>query len=110
MLKLPTLLKKTEEEETQIRYEVNQLLQESEKEHGALAQRLVNIDDLYHLLTELERDLIDLRKHGDRTPPERRNSFAEHEATPKDRIESVITKLGNHKGHLSSSYESARPT
>ena len=53
-LRLLTQLKKTEEEETQIRDEVNHMILESEKEHGALAQRLVTIKDLYQLLAELE--------------------------------------------------------
>ena len=111
MLKLPTQFKKkTIEEEAQIRNEVNQMMQESENEHGALAQRLVNIDDLYQLLAELEQDLMDLRRHRDRKPPERRTRFAESDATPKDRIESVITKLGNCRDHLSSTYKTARPT
>ena len=85
------------------------MLQESEKEHGAFAQRLVNIDDLYHLLAELERDLVDLRKQGSRTPPERRTRFAESEANSKERIEAVITELGNHRDHLSSTYKTAHP-
>ena len=34
-----------EKEETKIREEVHQMLQESEKEHGALSQRLVNIEN-----------------------------------------------------------------
>ena len=86
------------------------MLQESEKEHGALAQRLVNIDYLYHLLAELEQDLMDLRRQGNRTPPERRTRFAESEANPKERIEAVITELGNCRDHLSSIYKTARPT
>ena len=91
--KIANTIEKIEEEESQIRDDVNQMILESEKEHGALAQRLVNIDDLYNLLAELERDLMDLRRHGNITPHERRTWFAEPEATPKDRIESVIAEL-----------------
>ena len=93
-------MKKTEEEEAQIKNEDNQMMQESENEHGALAQRLVNIKDLYHPLTELEQDLMDLIRQGDRMPPKRRTRFAEAEANPRDRIEAVITLLGNHRDHL----------
>ena len=110
LTKIANTIEKTEEEETQIRNEVNEMLHESEKEHGALAQRLVNIDDLYHLLTELEQDLMDLRRQGDWTSPERRTRFAESEANPKERIEAVITELGNHRDHLSSTYKTACPT
>ena len=53
---------------------------------------------------------MDLRRYGDIMPHERRTRFAEPEATPKDRIESVITELGNCKDHLSSTYKSACPT
>ena len=38
------------------------MLQESEKEHGVLAQRLMDIDNLYQVLAELEQDLMDLSK------------------------------------------------
>ena len=40
------------------------MLQESEKEHGALDQRLIDIDKIYEILAELERDLVDLRKRA----------------------------------------------
>ena len=73
-------------------------------------KKLVNINDLYQLLTELEQDLVDLRRQGNRTPPERRNRFAESEANPKERIEALITELGNCRSHLSSLYKTAQPT
>ena len=99
-----------EKEEANIRDEVHQMLQESKKEHGALAQRLVNIDNLYQLLAELEQDLVDLRRQGNRTPSERKARFAESEAPSKERIEAVITELRNCRDHLSATYKTARPT
>ena len=86
------------------------MLQESKKEHGALSQRLVDIDNLYQILAELEQDLMDLRKQGNRTSPERRTRFAKSEALSKERIETVITKLGNPRDNLSTTYKTAHPT
>ena len=53
---------------------------------------------------------MDLRRCGDRTPPERRTRFAESEAIPRERIEAVITELGNCRDHLSTTYKTAHPT
>ena len=86
------------------------MIHESENEHGALAQRLVNYDDLQHLIAELEGDLKDMRRHGNIRPHERRTKFAEPEATSKNRNDSLINELGNRKNHLSSTYKSACPT
>ena len=86
------------------------MLQESKKEHGALAQRLVDIDNLYQLLAELEQDLVDLRRQGNRTPSERKTRLAESETPSKERIEVVITELGNRRDHLSTTYKTAWPT
>ena len=110
LTKIANKIEKTEEEEIQIRNEVNQMLQESKKEHGALAQRIVDINDLYQLLAELERDLVSQRRQGNRTPPERRTRFAESKAHSKERIEAVTIELGNRRDHLSSTYNTARPT
>ena len=52
---------------------------------------------------------MDLRRQGNRTPPERRTRFAESEANPKESIEAVITELENCRDHLSSTYKTARP-
>ena len=71
----------------------------------ALVQRLVNIDDIYHLLADLEQDLMDLRRQGNRTPPERRTQFTESETNYKERIEAVITELEKHRNYLSSTYK-----
>ena len=86
------------------------MLQESEKEHGVLAQRLVDIDNLYQILAKLEWDVVDLRKQGNRTSSERKTRFTESEAPSKERIETVITELGNRKDHLSTTYKTAHPT
>ena len=85
------------------------MLQESKKEHGVLSQRLVDLDKLNQALAELDRDLLNLRKQGKKTAPERRTRFAEPEAPSKEMIETVITELGICKDHLSNTYKTARP-
>ena len=59
------------------------MLQESKKEHGVLSQKLVDIDNLDQTLAELDQDLLDQRKQGKRTAPERIARFAEDEAPSK---------------------------
>ena len=54
--------------------------------------------------------MMDLRSHGNRTSSERRTRFAESEAPSKERIETVITELGNCRDHLSTMYKTACPT
>ena len=105
LTKIANTIEKTEEEEAQIRDEVNHIILESEKVHGALAQRLVNIDDLYQLLAELEQDLMDMRRHGNTASHERRARITDPETISKDRVESLITELGNRRDHLSSTYK-----
>ena len=38
------------------------MLQESKKEHGALAQRIIDIDNLYQILAELECKVLLVKK------------------------------------------------
>ena len=95
LAKIANKIENIEKEETKIRNEVHQMLQKSKKEHGELAQRLVNIDNLYQLLAELERDLVDLRRQGNKTPSERKTRCAESEAPSKEQIEAVVTELQN---------------
>ena len=53
---------------------------------------------------------MDLRRQGNKAPSERKTRFAESEAPSKERIETVITELGNPKDHLSNTYKTAHPT
>ena len=53
-----------EEEETQVKEELNCIILEGDKEHGPLAERLVTLDDQYKFLTKLEQELMDIRKKG----------------------------------------------
>ena len=80
LAKITNRIEIIEKEEAKIRDEVHQMLQQSEKEHRALAKRLVDIDNLYQLLVGLARVLLDLRRKGNRTPSERKTRFAESEA------------------------------
>ena len=86
------------------------MILESEKEHGALPQRLITVEDLYQLLAELEQDLMDMRRHGNIASHERRARITDPETISKDRVDSLITELGNCRDHLSSTYKSACPT
>ena len=54
LAKITNRIEIIEKEETKISSEVHQMLQESEKDHGASAQRLVDIDNLHQVLAELE--------------------------------------------------------
>ena len=53
-----------EEEETQVKEELNRIILEGHKEHGPLAERLVTLDDQYKFLTNLEQELMNIRKKG----------------------------------------------
>ena len=86
------------------------MLEESKKEHGVLSQRLVDIDKLDQTLTELDWDLLNVRKQGRKKAPDRRARFSEPEAPSKETIETVITELKICKDHLSTTYKTARPT
>ena len=53
-----------EEEESKIRNELSNIILKGEKEHGPLAERLVTLEDQYKFLTNLEQELMDIRKKG----------------------------------------------
>ena len=53
-----------EEEESKIRNELSNIILKGEKEHGPLAERLVTLEDQYKLLTNLEQELMDIKKKG----------------------------------------------
>ena len=100
---------KAGEEETQIRDGLNHMILESEKVQGPLAQRLVTLEDLYQLLAELEQKLKDIRSKGNLVTHERRVKVADTETISRDRIESLINELENHRDHLSTKYKTTCP-
>ena len=62
--KIQDTIEKVGEEETQVREELNQFIIEAEKEHGPLADKFVTLDKKYQVLTNLDLELIDIRKRG----------------------------------------------
>ena len=64
LTKIADTIDKAEEEEKQVREDLNHIILESEKVHGPLAERLVTLEDQYQLLAKLERELMDIRKRG----------------------------------------------
>ena len=53
-----------EKEESEIKKELNSIILKGDKEHGPLAERLVTLEDQYKFLTNLEQELLDIRKKG----------------------------------------------
>ena len=107
--KIADTINKTEEEEKQVREELNHVILESEKVHGPLAERLVTLEDQYQLLAELERELMDIRSKGNIVTHKKRVMVADTETISRDRIESLINELGNRRDHLSATYKTACP-
>ena len=85
------------------------MMVEIEVEHRILSKRLVEIDQIYKILVELEQDILTLRKNG-RKAPDWKTRFAEPETPPRDIIETVVKELGIRSNHLSTAYKAARPT
>ena len=53
---------------------------------------------------------MDLRRNGNTASHKRRARSTDPKTISKDRVESLITELGNCRDHLSTTYKSAHPT
>ena len=89
LTRIADAIDKAGEEENQVREDLNHIILESEKVHGPLSERLVNLDDQYQLLAKLERELMDIRKRGNIITHEKRVKVVNTETISQDTIESL---------------------
>ena len=87
--KIQDAIVKVDEEETQVREELNRFIIEAEKEHGPLAERLVTLDEKYQVLANLELELMDIRKRGNIIAYERAGQTPNIETFSQDATESL---------------------
>ena len=85
--KIQDTIEKVDGEENRDREELNRFTIEAEKEHGPLANNLVTLDEKYKLLTDLELELMDIRKRGNIIAYERSGQTPNIEIISQDHFE-----------------------
>ena len=98
-----------EKEETEIKKELNSIILEGDKENGPLAERLVTLDDQYKFLTNLEQELMDIRKKGNIMSYEKGGNVENTTNISLDTRESQRKELGSHKDGPSTVHMAAQP-
>ena len=85
-----------EKEESEIKNELNNINLKGDKEHGPLAERLVTLEDQYKFLTNLEQELMDIRKKGNIIAYEKGGKAENNTGNSLDTRKSQRKELGSH--------------
>ena len=98
-----------EKEESNIKNELNDVILKGDKEHGPLAERLVTLDDQYKFLTNLEQELMDIRKKGNIISYEKGGNVENTTNISLDTRELQRKELGSHKDGPSTVHMAVQP-
>ena len=98
-----------EEEESKIRNELSNIILKGEKEHGPLAERLVNLEDQYMLLTDLEQELMDIKVKGNIIAYEKGGRAGNSTVNSLDKGKSQMEEPESNTGGPSTTYLTVQP-
>ena len=85
-----------EKKESEIKNELNNIILKGDKEHGPLAERLVTLEDQYKFLTNLEQELMDIRKKENKIAYEKGDKAKNTTGNSLDTGKSQKNELGSH--------------